>query len=69
MAACLSYQLVVHFLANLRAGHAVQGGSTLTASSWRNKRLTRERSLMRKVQVYMAVIIDYRYEKTRSSET
>ncbi len=58
------------FLANLRAGHAVQGGSTLTQQLAKNYFLTRERSLMRKVQeAYMAVIIDYRYEKNQILET
>ena len=58
------------FLANLRAGHAVQGGSTLTQQLAKNYFLTRERSIWRKVQeAYMAVIIDYRYEKNQILET
>lgn len=58
------------FLANLRAGHTVQGGSTLTQQLAKNYFLTRERSVWRKVQeAYMAVIIDYRYEKNQILET
>ncbi|WP_024872717.1 penicillin-binding protein 1B [Tolumonas lignilytica] len=58
------------FLANLRAGHAVQGGSTLTQQLAKNYFLTRERSIWRKVQeAYMAVIIDYRYDKNQILET
>ena len=58
------------FLANLRAGHTVQGGSTLTQQLAKNYFLTRVRSIWRKVQeAYMAVIIDYRYDKNQILET
>ncbi|MBY6188338.1 penicillin-binding protein 1B [Marinobacter hydrocarbonoclasticus] len=51
-------------LANLKAGRTVQGGSTLTQQLAKNFFLTRDRTLVRKVnEALMALIIDARYSK------
>ncbi|MCB1772349.1 MAG: penicillin-binding protein 1B [Gammaproteobacteria bacterium] len=51
-------------VANIRAGGAVQGGSTLTQQLVKNFILTPERSLVRKLnEAWMALIVESRYGK------
>ncbi|WP_455375812.1 penicillin-binding protein 1B [Kaarinaea lacus] len=52
------------FLANLRAGSTVQGGSTLTQQLVKNFFLSNERTLTRKAnEAIMALLLEYHYEK------
>ena len=52
------------FLANLKAGRIVQGGSTLTQQLVKNFFLTHERTLWRKLkEAVMALLLDWHYSK------
>jgi penicillin-binding protein 1B len=55
--------------ANLRAGHVVQGGSTLTQQLVRNLFLDRSRNLPRKInEALLALLIEANYDKRRILE-
>lgn len=57
------------FLANLKAGRAVQGGSTLTQQLVKNYFLSSERTLIRKAnEAIMAVLLELHYDKAQILE-
>lgn len=57
-------------VANLQAGKAVQGGSTLTQQLVKNFYLTQERSIQRKAtEAVMSLLLDAHYEKDEILET
>ena len=57
------------FLANVRAGRAVQGGSTLTQQLVKNYFLSSERTLVRKAnEAVMAVLLEWHYDKAQILE-
>jgi len=52
------------FVANFKAGKAIQGGSTLTQQLVKNYFLTSERKLKRKfIEMIMAFLLEFHYEK------
>lgn len=56
-------------ITNIKAGRTVQGGSTLTQQLVKNMYLSREKTLVRKVnEAIMALLLEYRYSKDQLLE-
>ena len=54
---------------NLRGGRGIQGGSTLTQQLVKNRLLTRQRTVLRKLQeAWLAVLVEWRYSKPQILE-
>jgi len=54
---------------NLRGGRGVQGGSTITQQLVKNRLLTRQRTILRKLQeAWLAVLVEWRYSKPQILE-
>jgi len=55
--------------ANLRAGRVTQGGSTITQQLVKNRLLTPQRTVMRKLrEAWLAVLVEWRYSKPQILE-